>query len=66
MISRRVLLCSILILIFVVPAGAHVPVIVGDNNNINTAMVIDIPQKTYVFYGSLQEAHEVAYYRLVI
>jgi hypothetical protein len=64
MISRHVLLFSILIVLLTLPVQAHVPVSVSDNSTINSAFVIDNPLKTYVFYGKLHEAGDVAYYRL--
>jgi hypothetical protein len=64
MISKKNLLCTILLLILILPVQAHVPVSTADNNNINNAVIIDNPLKTYVFYGELHEAGDVAYYRI--
>jgi hypothetical protein len=56
-----VLLISLIL--FVLPAGAHVPLGAGGNTHISTAVSIDDPAKTYVIHGILEEHGNVAYFR---
>jgi len=54
----------VLILCFALPVYAHVPVSADGNTDISTALAIEKPTKSYVMYGHLHEAGEVAYYQL--
>jgi hypothetical protein len=61
----RVLFCAFLLclMLFVMPAGAHVPLGAGGNINTATAISIDDPAKTSVHYGILEDAGDAAYFR---
>ena len=54
----------VFILLFALPATAHVPVLPGDHNSLATAMEIKDPAITYAIYGTLHEAGEADYYRV--
>ncbi len=54
----------VLILCFAFPVNAHVPVSVDGNYDISTALSVEKPTKSYVIYGDLHEAGEVAWYQL--
>jgi hypothetical protein len=54
----------VLILCIAVPVNAHVPVSADGNSNISTALAIEKPTKSYVIYGHLHEAGEVAWYQV--
>jgi hypothetical protein len=54
----------ILILTLILPVQAHVPVSTMGNSTIEGAVVVDIPEKTYVFYGLLHGASDIDYYQL--
>ncbi|MEI7857763.1 MAG: hypothetical protein WCH85_09700 [Methanomicrobiales archaeon] len=54
----------ILILCFALPVNAHVPVSTGGNTDIGAAFAIEKPIKSYVMYGQLHDAGEVAWYQL--
>lgn len=54
----------ILILCFALPANAHVPVSADGNTDISTALAIEEPIKSYVIYGHLHDAGEVAWYQM--
>ena len=62
----RWLLTVLLVLILCsnFPVNAHVPVSADGNNDISTALTIEKPIKSYVIYGHLHEAGEVAWYKL--
>jgi hypothetical protein len=51
------------LMVFVIPAGAHVPLGVAGNTDLKTAFSIDDPSKTYVIYGILENTGDTAYYR---
>jgi hypothetical protein len=53
----------LVILLLILPVQAHVPLSDNGNNTLEGAVVVDNPEKTYVFYGNLHEPGEVAYYR---
>jgi uncharacterized membrane protein SirB2 len=42
---------------------AHVPISADNNNNINTALSVEKPTKSYAMYGHLHNAGEVGYYQ---
>ena len=54
----------VLILCLALPVNAHVPVSVDGNYDIITARPVEKPTKSYVIYGNLHEAGEVAWYQL--
>lgn len=54
----------VFILLLVIPATAHVPVLPGDHNSLATAMQINDPAVTYAIYGTLHEAGEADYYKV--
>ena len=54
----------VLILCFALPVNAHVPVSTDRNTDISTALSIEKPTKSYVIYGHLHDAGEVAWYQL--
>ncbi len=62
MIHRWSLL-FLLILILFLPVQAHVPISANNNDNINAAFSVENPVKSYVVYGDLRRAGDVAYYR---
>ena len=55
---------AFLLLIF--PASAHVPLHPEGNFDLNHALVIENPLKSYVVYDHLHEAGDVAYYQLLM
>lgn len=54
----------VLILCFSFPVNAHVPVSVDGNYDIITALPIEKPTKSFVVYGDLHKAGDVAWYQL--
>ena len=54
----------VLILCLAIPVNAHVPFNADGNYDISTALPVEKPTKSYVFYGDLHEAGEVAWYQL--
>ena len=54
----------VLILCLAFPANAHVPVSTDGNYDISTAFPVEKPTKSYVIYGDLHEAGEVAWYQM--
>ena len=63
--TRRWLLPLFLILLMVniLPVDAHVPISADNNNNLNSALFIENPLKSYVIYGHLHDAGDGGYYR---
>ena len=61
----RVLFMALLfgLMVFIVPACAHVPLGASGNTNPATAFSIDDPAKTYAIYGHLDNAGDTAYFR---
>jgi hypothetical protein len=59
---RGVYFLIIILLAFFFPADAHVPVLVDDNENIENAVLIEDPLKSWALYDEL-DAGEVHYYR---
>jgi hypothetical protein len=60
--SSSILVVVLLVMLsFVFPAFAHVPLMAGGNENISSAMHISDPGKSWAVYGSL-EKDAVAYY----
>lgn len=51
----RILWCSLLCALLVTGAFAHVPVTIGDNDAIETALYVHDPLKSWAFYGQLRE-----------
>jgi hypothetical protein len=64
--TRRWLLPLFLILVMVIilPVESHVPISADNNNNLNSALFIENPLKSYVIYGHLHDAGEGGYYQL--
>jgi hypothetical protein len=54
----------VLILCLAFPVNAHVPVSADGNYDINTARPVEKPTKSYVIYGDLHKAGEVAWYQM--
>jgi hypothetical protein len=54
----------VLILCLALPVQAHVPVNADGNSDISTALSVENPAKSYIIYGHLHEAGEVAWYKL--
>jgi hypothetical protein len=54
----------VLILCLAFPAHAHVPVSADGNYAISTALPVEKPTKSYVIYGDLHDAGEVAWYQM--
>jgi hypothetical protein len=54
----------VIILCLPLPVNAHVPVSADGNNDLGTALNVEKPTKSYVIYGHLHEAGEVAWYKL--
>ncbi|MFA4826449.1 MAG: hypothetical protein WC593_14955 [Methanoregula sp.] len=54
----------LLILCLALPVNAHIPVSAEGNYDISTAFSLEKPTKSYVIYGHLHEAGDVAYYQL--
>jgi len=64
MFSRRHFLVLLLgLMVFVMPAGAHVPLGAEGNTNLKTAFSIDDPAKTYAIYGILENTSDAAYFK---
>lgn len=55
-------LLLILLLLPVMPAAAHVPVLPGDHATLATAVKIQDPAVSYAIYGTLHKAGEADYY----
>jgi hypothetical protein len=45
-------------------AAAHVPLLPGENDHLDAALVVTDPEKSWVIYGSLAAADQPHYYRL--
>jgi uncharacterized protein YhhL (DUF1145 family) len=58
----RFLWCSLLCVLLVTGAFAHVPVTTGDNEALETAIYVHDPLKSWAFYGQLREGGEAANY----
>jgi hypothetical protein len=56
----------VLILLLTIPAAAHVPVLPGDHNSLETALQIRDPAVSYAIYGTLHEAGEADYYTVTL
>ena len=52
----------ILLMVIILPVDAHVPVSADNNNNVNTALFVENPLKSYAIYGHLHDAGDVGYY----
>jgi hypothetical protein len=64
MVSRWFLtLFFILLTVTILPVDAHVPISSDNNNNLNSALFIENPLKSYVIYGHLHDAGDARYYR---
>ncbi len=59
----RVLFAILLLLSFVVPSCAHVPVMPSGNNMPETAASIQDPLKSYAVYNELKGGNDIHYYR---
>jgi hypothetical protein len=53
----------ILLMVIILPVDAHVPVSADNNNNVNTALFVENPLKSYAMYGHLHDAGDVGYYK---
>jgi hypothetical protein len=53
----------ILLMVIILPVDAHVPISADNNNNLNSALFIENPLKSYVIYGHLHDAGDAGYYR---
>jgi hypothetical protein len=62
--QRQIVMPFLLMLFLILPVYAHVPVFAGENTDITAALPIEKPTKSFVIYGHLHEAGEVAYYQL--
>ncbi|MHB8164251.1 MAG: hypothetical protein ACYDDV_07845 [Methanoregula sp.] len=60
----RLAVVLVLVLCFALPVLAHVPVCAEGNYELNTALPVENPTKSYVLYGHLHEADDVAWYQL--
>ncbi|MFA6225127.1 MAG: hypothetical protein WC620_02845 [Methanoregula sp.] len=60
----RLAVLFLLILCLSFPANAQIPVSTDGNTDISTAFPVEKLTKSYVFYGHLHEAGEVAWYQL--
>jgi hypothetical protein len=49
----------ILLMVIILPVDAHVPVSADNNNNVNTALFVENPLKSYAIYGHLHDAGDV-------
>lgn len=59
--------CAILLIaLFSNPAVSHVPFTPSPGNNLNSAVLIPDPEKTYAVYGTLHYPGEADYYRLAL
>jgi hypothetical protein len=58
-----ILLFFILFTIIILAVDAHVPISADNNNNFNSAFIIENPLKSYVIYGHLHDAGDGGYYR---
>lgn len=52
----------LILLLVILPAAAHVPVLPGDHTTLATAVKIQDPAVSYAIYGTLHEAGEADYY----
>jgi hypothetical protein len=53
----------ILLMVIILPVDAHVPISADNNNNLNTALSVEKPTKSYAIYGHLHDAGDVGYYQ---
>ena len=60
----RLAVLLVLILCLALPVNAHVPLSADGNYDISTALPVEKPTKSYVIYGNLHEAGEVAWYQI--
>ena len=60
----RIAVLLVLILCLALPVNAHVPFSTDGNYDISTALPVEKPTKSYVIFGDLHEAGEVAWYQL--
>jgi hypothetical protein len=64
MTNRWLLPVFFILLIFIVlPVDAHVPISADNNNNLNTALSVEKPTKSYAIYGHLHDAGDGGYYK---
>ena len=50
-------------MVIILPVDSHVPISADNNSNINTALSVEKPTKSYAIYGHLHNAGEVGYYQ---
>jgi hypothetical protein len=53
----------ILLMVIILPVDAHVPISADNNNNLNTALSVEKPTKSFAIYGHLHDAGDVGYYQ---
>lgn len=54
----------IVVLLFVTGAGAHVPLIPGEHDHLDEALVVENPTKSWVVYDQLENGGDAHYYSL--
>jgi hypothetical protein len=50
-------------MVIILPVDAHVPIRADNNKNLNTALSVENPLKSYAIYGHLHDAGDVGYYQ---
>jgi hypothetical protein len=50
-------------MVIILPVDAHVPISADNNKNLNTALSVENPLKSYAIYGHLHDAGDVGYYQ---
>lgn len=58
------LVLFLILLLGIAPVLGHTPLTAGDNGELGSATLIENPEKSWVVYGHLHEAENLAYYRL--
>jgi len=53
----------ILLMVIILPVDAHVPISADNNKNLNTALSVENPLKSYAIYGHLHDAGDGGYYQ---
>jgi hypothetical protein len=56
----------VFLLMLILPASGHVPVLPGNHNSLATAVQLEDPAITYAIYGTLHEAGETDYYQVTL
>jgi hypothetical protein len=50
-------------MVIILPVDAHVPISADNNKNLNTALSVENPLKSYAIYGHLHDAGDMGYYQ---